>query len=224
MGVPLELFLSGLALGTGPCLFFCFPLLIPMVSGTREGWLEGLKATLIFSVSRLFAYVLLGLLTGLTGELLIRFIGQTKFSLYVWILGGLFIMLLGVLILLGEGHRFVPSRLLTGYNIEESLKSLAILGFIVGITPCAPLLGVLTYIALSVESPLVGTYYALSFGLGASITTPLVLAGIVAGGAPSFIFKTPRVHKLFKRSCGLILIILGVKQIISQIIGSGQYW
>ena len=218
------MFLSGLALGMGPCLFFCFPILIPIVAGTREGWTEGLKATLVFSVSRLFAYVLLGLLSGLTGELLLRFISQTQFSLYIWIFGGLFIMLLGVLILLGDGHGFPPSQLLMKYTIKDGLRSLALLGFIVGITPCTPLLGVLTYITLSVESPLVGAYYALSFGLGASITTPLVLAGIVAGGAPSLIFKTPRIHKLFKRSCGLILIILGVKQIISQIIGSGPYW
>ncbi|MGD2142291.1 MAG: sulfite exporter TauE/SafE family protein [Candidatus Bathyarchaeota archaeon] len=223
MGVPLELFLSGLALGTGPCLFFCFPILIPFVAGTREGWMKGLIATLIFSVSRLFAYVLLGMLTGLTGELLLRFISQTEFSLYVWIFGGLFISLLGVLILLGEGHALIPSWLPKRFTIEDDLRSLALLGFIVGITPCAPLLGVLTYIALSVESPLVGIYYALSFGLGASITTPLILAGIFAGGAPSLIFKTPRIHKLFKRSCGFILIILGVKQIISQIIGSGYY-
>lgn len=218
------MFLSGLALGMGPCLFFCFPILIPFVAGTREGWSEGLKATLAFSLSRLSAYVLLGLLTGLTGEFLIEMIGQTEFSFYVWIIGSLFIMLLGVLILLGEGHGIAPCRFLTRYTIEDGLKSLALLGFIVGITPCAPLLGVLTYITLSVENPLVGAYYALSFGLGASITTPLVLVGVVAGGAPTLIFKTPRIHQLFKRSCGLILIILGAKQILSQFIGGGQYW
>ena len=224
MGVPLDLFLSGLVLGMGPCLFFCFPILIPYVAGTREGWTEGLKSTLAFSLSRLFAYILLGLLTGLTGEFLIGFISQTGFNIYIWMIGSLFITLLGVLILLGEGHGMAPCRFLKRYTIEDGLKSLVLLGFIVGITPCAPLLGVLTYITLSVKSPLVGAYYALCFGVGASITTPLVLAGIVAGGAPPLIFKTPRIFELFKRSCGLILIILGAKQIIFQILGGGKYW
>jgi len=71
MGAAAELFLNGLALGLGPCMVFCLPILVPFIAGTRRGWLEGLKATLAFSLSRLAAYTLLGLLAGLSGELLI---------------------------------------------------------------------------------------------------------------------------------------------------------
>lgn len=224
MDIPIELFLTGLALGIGPCMFFCLPMLIPYVAGTREGWMEGLKATLAFSISRLSAYTLLGLGAGLSGELLIGVLGRTEFSLYVWTIGGLFISLLGGLIILGGERKAASCRLLMRHTLDDSLKSMGLLGFIVGITPCAPLLGILTYIALSVKTPLVGAFYALCFGLGASITTPITLLGILAGVTPRLIFKTPRIYNVFKRLCGLMLIVLGVKQILSQILGRSLSW
>jgi sulfite exporter TauE/SafE len=224
MDAPVELFLSGLVLGAGPCMLFCLPLLIPLVASTSKGWVEGVKATLAFSLSRLLAYTLLGLGAGFFGELLFDFIGQTDFSLIVWTIGGIFIITLGVLILLGEQNRFVACRTLRRHTIDHGLKSLVFIGFIVGVTPCVPLIGVLTHIALSVKSPLIGAFYALCFGLGASIVTPITVLGVIAGGAPRIIFKTPRVYELFKRSCGLILILLGVRQVYSQFTGGGLYY
>ena len=224
MGSPIELFLSGLALGVGPCSFFCLPILIPFVAGTREGWVESLKATFAFSLSRLSAYTLLGLGAGFSGELLIGLLGRTEFGLYIWIIGGLFVSLLGVLILLGREPKAAFCRLLMRYTLDDSLKSMGLLGFIVGITPCAPLLGILTYIALSVKTPLVGAFYALCFGLGASVTTPITILGVVAGVAPRLIFKTPRIYEIFKRSCGFMLLLLGARLIVSQILGRPLYW
>jgi sulfite exporter TauE/SafE len=224
MDASVELFLSGLVLGAGPCMLFCLPLLIPLVASTSKGWVEGIKATLAFSLSRLLAYTLLGLGAGFFGELLFDFIGQTDFSLIVWTIGGIFISTLGVLILLGEQNRFIACRTLRRHTIDHSLKSLVFIGFIVGVTPCVPLIGVLTHIALSVKSPLIGAFYALCFGLGASIVTPITALGVIAGGAPRIIFKTPRVHELFKKSCGLILILLGARQVYSQFTGGGLYY
>ena len=198
MDAPVELFLSGLVLGAGPCMLFCLPLLIPLVASTSNGWVEGIKATLAFSLSRLLAYMLLGLGAGFFGELLFDFIGQTEFSFIVWTIGGVFISALGFLILLGEQSRFVACRTLRKYTIDRGLKSFVFIGFIVGVTPCVPLIGVLTHIAFSVKSPLVGAFYGLCFGLGASIVTPITALGVIAGGTPRIIFKTPRVYELFK--------------------------
>ena len=224
MSTPIEFLLSGLALGAGPCSLFCLPILIPYVAGTREGWVESLRATLAFSLLRLSAYTLLGLGAGFSGELLINLLGGTEFVFYIWIMGGFFVSLLGALILLGGEPKLAYCRILMRYTIDDSLKSMGLLGFIVGITPCAPLLGILTYIALSVKSPLVGAFYALCFGLGASVITPIMVLGIVAGVAPRLIFKNPRIYEIFKRSCGLLLLLMGARLITSQILGSPQYW
>jgi hypothetical protein len=101
---------------------------------------------------------------------------------------------------------------------------MGLLGFVVGITPCGPLLGVLTYIALSMKPPLVGCFYAFCFGLGASIVTPITVLGIIAGVTPRLIFKDQRILGIFKGFCGLMLIILGVRLILSQVLGNQQYW
>jgi len=224
MSLPGELFLSGLLLGAGPCSLFCLPILIPYVAGTREGWVESLKATFAFSLSRLSAYTLLGLVAGFSSELLTTLLGGTEFGFYIRIVGGFFVLLLGVLILLGGELGVVYCRFLMRHTIDDSLKSMGLLGFIIGITPCGPLLGILTYIALSVKSPLVGAFYALCFGLGASVITPITVLGIVAGVVPPLIFKNPRIHEIFKRSCGFMLLLMGARLIASQLLGSPPYW
>jgi len=151
--IPLELLLSGLTLGVGPCSFFCLLILLPYVAGTWEGLMEGLKASLSFALSRQSAYTLLGLVAGLSGEYMISLLGWTEFSLYVWILGGSFVSLLGVLMLLGRNTDVAQLPFLMRHTLDSSLKSMGLLGFIVSITPCAPLLGILTYITFSAKTP-----------------------------------------------------------------------
>jgi sulfite exporter TauE/SafE len=224
MGAAAELFLSGLALGLGPCMVFCLPILVPFIAGTRRGWLEGLKATLAFSLSRLAAYTLLGLLAGLSGELLIGLLVGGGFSLYAWILGGALISLMGVLIIVGAEPKLGQYDLLSRFDIGSDLKGLAFLGFLVGATPCGPLLGVLTHIALTAENAVVGGFYALCFGLGAAIVTPVTLLGVLSGAVPPLIFRDRRVVKAFRVICGLMLVVLGVRHIVSQLWGGAAYW
>ena len=224
MSIALELFLTGITLGIGPCSIFCLPILVPYVAGTKEGWRDALKATLVFSLSRLFAYILMGLIVGLFGEILINFLSQSRYGLYIWIVGGLYISLLGAVIVLGKEPKMAFCRLLRRHTVDDSLKSMVPLGFIVGITPCAPLFGILTYIALSVKGFLLGAFYALCFGVGTSIVTPIIVLGIIAGVVPRLIFKTPKIYEIFKKSCGVILLLLGAKMIVSQILYGSQYW
>jgi sulfite exporter TauE/SafE len=223
MEVPLELFLTGLALGSGPCMLFCLPILIPFVAGTRDGWVEGLWATLAFSVSRLSAYTLLGLVAGLVGEVLVGLVGGPAFSFAMISLGGLLIAMLGTLIVFQGSPRAGVFGLLFRAALGNGLRSPFLLGFIVGIKPCAPLLGILTYIALNVRTPLIGAYYAFVFGLGASVITPITALGIAAGGLPRVIFKSPRVFDAFKKACGAMLILLGAKQVLEQLTGASLW-
>jgi len=200
------------------------PILIPYVAGTKEGWREGLKATLVFSLSRLSAYVLLGLIAGFSGEIVLSLLSQQEFGFYVWFLGGVFVSLLGLLITWGKEPKIPLYQLFKRHTIDDSLKSMGFLGFIVGLTPCAPLFGVLTYIALSVKDALVGAFYTLCFGIGTSIVTPITLLGIFASVIPRLVFKTAKIYEIFKRSCGFMLILMGAKLILSQLLGGSRYW
>lgn len=217
MGGAIELFTAGIVLGASQCVISCAPMLVLYVAGTREGWRDGLKATLIFSISRLFACVLLGFVAGFSGALLADFLQNPGFGSYLWISAGAFISLLGGLIMLGKEPRVHLCQPLSRHIVNDSTKSMALLGFIVGVAPCAPLLGVLTYIAFSVKDPLMGAFYAFSFGVGTAIITPIVILGILSSVVPRLLFKNPRIFDIFKRSCGLLLLFFGARLIVNAI-------
>ena len=217
MSVAIELFTAGLVLGASQCVISCVPMLALYVAGTREGWREGLKATLVFSFSRLFAYVLLGLVAGFSGMLLADFLQNPGVDLYLWTSAGAFISLLGVLVIIGREPRFHLCRALSQHTVNDSTKSMALLGFIVGVAPCAPLLGILTYIAFSVKDSLLGAVYAFCFGVGTTIITPIVLLGVLSSVVPRLLFKNPKFLDIFRRSCGLLLLFFGARLIVDAI-------
>ena len=217
MSVAIELFTTGLVLGASQCVLSCVPMLAFYVAGTREGWRDGLKATLIFSFSRLFAYVLLGLVAGFSGVFLANLLQNPGFGSYLWISAGAFISLLGVMVMLGKEPRVHLCRALSQHTVSDSTKSMALLGFIVGVAPCAPLLGVLTYIAFSAKEPLMGAFYALCFGVGTAIITPIVILGVLSSVVPRLLFKSPKILGIFRRSCGLLLLFFGARLIVDAI-------
>jgi hypothetical protein len=165
----------------------------------------------------LFAYVLLGLLAGFSGGLILEVLDQQYFGFYLWLLAGLFITLLGFLIILGKEPRLHLCQVLEKHTIGDGTKSMALLGFIVGITPCAPLIGILTYITFNAEGSLIGAFYCLCFGAGTAIITPLIVLGMLASVIPKMLFKTPQIYGFFKpkflpilgtpHSCGPVMIL-----------------
>ena len=217
MSIPIELFTAGLVLGASQCMISCVPMLTLYVAGTREGWREGLRATLIFSFSRLFTYVLLGLVAGFSGMLLGDLLQSPGFGSYLWISAGALIFLLGVLIMLGKEPRFHFCRALSQHAVNDSTKSMALLGIVVGVAPCAPLLGILTYIAISAENPLLGAFYAFCFGVGTTLITPIVVLGVLSSVVPRLLFKSPKTLDIFRRCCGLLLLFFGARLIIDAI-------
>ncbi len=94
---------------------------------------------------------------------------------------------------------------------------MALLGFIVGVAPCAPLLGVITYIAFSVKDALLGAAYAFCFGVGASIVTPVLALGILSSIIPRLLFKNPRILDIFRQSCGLLFVFFGARLIMDSV-------
>jgi len=111
-------------MGASQCVLSCVSMLALYVAGTREGWRDGLRATLIFSFSRLFAYVLLGLVAGFSGTFLADFLHNPGFGSYLWISAGAFISLLGVLVILGKEPRFHFCRALSQHTVNDSTKSM----------------------------------------------------------------------------------------------------
>jgi len=213
--MAIELFTTGLLMGFGPCLLYCAPVLLSYIVGTSDNWRQGLRTTLAFSIARLLAYGLLGTAAGVSGQLIGRFIQSAPL---IEILGGVIIAAMGTLMVLGKE---AGPRLCT---LLRSEGNPALLGFLTGLSPCPPLVGVLIGIALSTTSPgfnpgLMGALYGLAFGSG-TLLSPLLALGPLAGGFSGRLMGKPILHIWLQRLSGLVLFAFGLHLAVRQLLQS----
>ncbi len=208
-------FILGLSFGWGPCLASCGPLLLTYIAGTQKNVFKGLSAYLLFSFSRMFVYLVLGLAVFYSGKVML-----TKFfNFFPLILAGsgAFVIFLGILIALGKNINLIPCAFLHKHIIESDKKSMVTLGLVMGLLPCAPLVTMLTYAGLISRHAGENLLYTLAFGLGTAASPLLILAGlagfiprIISGASKTGAFTALRVFSII---CGLIMIILGIQLI-----------
>lgn len=206
------LFFYGLTMGVGPCLAFCAPALLSYIAGTKKSWLGGLKDILIFSLSRLVICAILGLLAGSIGYLLNEVISSPEVNLIKYLGLGIFVLLLGIIMLLG-GKGFPFCCILHRETIEKSTKSIILLGILIGLAPCLPLLGALSVIAGVAKGPVIGAFWGFSFGLG-TVISPLIILAPIAGGLGRLFSLKPIFSRTFSRLCGCFLIYFGIRLIL----------
>lgn len=215
MKEPTTLFVTGLFMGIGPCLAFCGPILFPYIAGSKRSWLGGLKDILVFSASRVVVYGILGLLVSSIGYFLTEVISSPKFNLIKYLGAGTFVLLLGIIMMLGR-TRLPFCRILHRETIERSARSMILLGILIGVSPCLPLLGALTTIAGLAKGPFIGAFWGLSFGLG-TVISPLIILALVAGGLGRLLSLKPILHQVASRLCGCFLIYFGIRLILGVV-------
>jgi len=204
-----QLFGIGLSFGVaGPCFLSCTPFFVTYLAGKKLKWSQGLIEALVFLSARLFAYLVLGYLAGLSAILLKRF-SSSNFVLFLKPLGGVIIIILGIFILIAREPKLCGCR--SSMDKAFTLSSLIILGFSMGIFPCAPLLALLFEITVISKTALQGLLCALSFGLGTFISGFIVIAGCsgVISWLPAKVLKSNLSKLAFRIICALFLILLG---------------
>lgn len=209
----LDVLMIGAALSWGQCWAFCAPVLLPYVAGTQKGWAGGLKAGLIFSLGRIIPYVIWSAVSAGFGRCIISRVDESSFPAVVDVIMGLALSLLGVMLL---GRQFLPqggcpAKIKAGFS--QGKKNLFLLGIVTGLSPCAPMMGLLVYIACRAENLLQGAFLGLAFGIG-TLFSPLFLFASLAGGTAGFLRGMPRVDKVFSGLCGLILLYSGTGIVI----------
>ncbi|MBI5832778.1 MAG: sulfite exporter TauE/SafE family protein [Armatimonadetes bacterium] len=129
-----------LGLGTGLlCAASCLPVMLPFMVAAGSGQARNAGRSLgEFLLGRLAAYLLLGLLAGLAGQ-------QLQGSpLAIHLLGLATLLLGGLLLANGIGRSFPEARpcaALCGSRVGRRVPLAA--GFVMGLSPCAPLLAAL---------------------------------------------------------------------------------
>lgn len=205
-----SLFVTGLFLGYGPCLLSCGPFLIPYIAATRKSGWQGLKAYLIFSLSKMAVYAFFGVLAGLLGEWVVRGFFESAYLGYVFFTFGIFVILLGLLLVF-EKNPFSKKcdGLFHRYLQPKNTANIMVFGLIVAFSPCLPLFAVLGYISLISDTWVKGLVYMTAFGLG-TVISPMILFSAAAGWGAGLLEKHARFLRFMRVFCGLLLAALGI--------------
>jgi len=205
------LFTAGLILGSGPCLSFCAPVLISYTIAQKGSFKKSIVSYAVFSLFKLLAYGLLGLVcAGITN--LLSGAALTSYSRIIYIGLGIFIVVIGVATLLPGSRRFGSFCALmnTGHA-----RNVGVLGFLVGFSPCLPLLGILNYVILISQNPFQAVLLTLVFGLG-TVFSPIILLIMFSAKFADIFSKSEKIKLIFQIICGIVLIAFGAKVVFQQ--------
>ncbi|MFZ2356901.1 MAG: sulfite exporter TauE/SafE family protein [Candidatus Omnitrophota bacterium] len=204
------LFLLGLSFGSGPCIASCGPVLISYVAAKKNDLLKNIIIYLLFSFARVLVYIVLGLLIFLVGKFTIENV-LGNFAKYVFIFGGFFIVILGFFICIGKNIKIK--------FFQRDKQNIFIIGLIIGLLPCAPLLVMLSYIGLVSKSWPQALLYSTSFGIGTALS-PLLLLVIMASFFNRILENLKEVYcRVFNFLCGLVMMLLGIHLIMQAFRG-----
>ncbi|MCD6169734.1 MAG: sulfite exporter TauE/SafE family protein [Candidatus Latescibacteria bacterium] len=204
----LRLLSTGIAIGWGPCLPFWGPVLLPYIAGTKRSWRGALEISAMFCLGRLLSLAILGALATVAFASINRLFPPHR-SGYLYLAVAIFVIVTGVFIGLGKGFKVRPYEILRKWLVDRGAESMLLLGFLIGISPCAPLVAILTYIACTATNLLYGITYALCFGIGTVV--PVIVLGTLAGLLPQKIFRSGRALRGFRVICAIILIAFGLE-------------
>ena len=186
---------QGFLFGYGPCLATCAPILLPYI-GTKKTWKEGFFAALSFSLGRLAVYVMLGGVFGYFGAFITGYISSpgTYHSLRAVL--SVMLIFIGISVILGKNFNFKFCGAGEG--------NMALLGVLVGLSPCMPLIGILLEIALLSDRFFAGFAYSFFFGIGTVLSPMLLIATVIPMIGGRF---DQKVFKIFNIICGAMMVI-----------------
>lgn len=99
--------------------------------------------------------------------------------------------------------------------VKRSKTNMVILGLLIGLSPCGPLLSILTYIAGMMENPLYGLIAGFLFGLATSLIA-LIPLGVAAGFAIDKIKNRWLLILMVRILSAVILIYFGIQLVIRR--------
>ncbi len=217
-----KIFIAGLILANGPCLFICAPIILPCITGlsySREGiagWKTGLKFAVVFSFARLTAYGFLGWASVIFYRFVFGFI--TPVSIYVKFALGFLIVGVGVFYFFNNSFRTQRAQHKSCNCLRLSLDSgsvwhMGLFGLLIGFSPCPPLLAMLTYISATASNPWAGLAAGLIFGLG-TLVTPLIPLSIFTGFLADKAKRFSGVPWALRFLSAIVLIYFGLRLIL----------
>ncbi len=206
------LFISGLILGSGPCLSLCAPVLISYTAALKASVKKSLLSYLVFSGFKILSYIILGVLCA-GGVILLKHPVFIDYSNRIYLGLGYFIALIGLTTIFYKGKRI--SRICQWIH-KGNIKNVGILGLLVGLSPCLPLLGILNYIVIISNSVYEAIIFSLVFGLGTALS-PLLILVMVSGKVAEKLSQNDKFKVGIRIICGIVILFLGGKIILQTL-------
>jgi len=202
----------GLIFGLGPCNIACLPYLGPVFLARDGGLRHSWRTIVPFSLGRLTGYTVLGLLAGLTGQIVDK---QLDSPWVPMVLGGA-TMLVGLSLLFsnkkqksGCASSSKTNRLLGKLNLKKFLPNgLFFMGVGMALNPCAPL-GKVMLAASATTSAVVGSSLGLGFGLGAVLVPAIVFGVGMAYLGGQLREQLAQWRTILEKTSAVLLIFLG---------------
>ena len=207
------LFLSGIILASGPCLAICAPILIGYTAVHKATLKQSLISYLVFSISKLLSYVALGFLCAL-GVIILQSPLFMEYSQHIYAGLGFFIVLIGITTLIYRGQRFTKA---CAWIHKGNIRNVGLLGILVGLSPCLPLIGILNYIMLISDSPLQAIAFTFVFGIG-TIISPLLIFVMISGKIAAKFSQSTKIKLIIRIGCGVLLLFLGTQIILRTLL------
>jgi sulfite exporter TauE/SafE len=195
----------------GPCLMFCLPIITAYSLDNKNSRFSSMLDIILFFSGRLFAYVLLGFIAGISGLIFKKYLSSVYIS-YAKIFAGIFIIIVGLFFL----HKQKCANSDCKKHDVISRLGLFSVGFLLGITPCAPLVSLLLNIMLMSKAVLESMMYAFCFGVG-TFASGILIVLIIKGAIkiiPKNLFSQELIF-VFRILCSIFMIFVGVQLIIN---------
>jgi thiol:disulfide interchange protein DsbD len=215
----LSAFLLGLVYGATYCTLVCSPFIASYIVGSDRGTSRGIWLSFIFNGGRILTYGLLGLGVGLMGA---AFLEKGDYARVGALAFGLSVAAIGIWITVRRQSRSracscaddasLTQRIRHRFNPQEGEggeMSAGLMGLLIGLVPCPPLIAILV-VSATMGSASLGLVLALLFGIGTSISPIIVIAGAAGWFTDRVAKEAPLMTSGLRRVAGLLLIILGI--------------
>lgn len=196
------LFLAGVISCFGVCGLSCSVLVVPYLVLTAHGYKQILNKYIGFIIPKFFTQMSLFFIAILAGHGVLSALSGFKDTIYTVL--GIIIIIIGCILIFRRENVlcFLPvDRFMLNREYEHHL-----LGAIMGLFPCLPRVGIISFVAFKSESYLQGIGYALSYSLGEVLSLYLLLNVFHILLTK---FLSSGIRKIITGVFGVLLIVLG---------------
>jgi thiol:disulfide interchange protein DsbD len=191
------------------CNLSCIPLIGPYIFGTQGGFQRGFDATMIFMLSRIVMYTIMGGLSGWFGSVVLEYVDSS------WLVGlaGALVLLIGATVIYRPKTAACKGKDQVQAPTRHTRIHMITLGLSTSMVPCLPLSAVLFY-AAATGSFATGCLLALMFGIGTSASPLYYIGGATGWLANNIRAEIPRYRGLLRVLSGIILVVFGIQLLL----------